>query len=73
MDRANAKYLQSFGGSFQGLLEEFKRRHNGEGTALQLVQMVTDTFPSFRDETWLDGRRGDSLLSTVSYSIPNTQ
>ncbi|EIM81752.1 uncharacterized protein STEHIDRAFT_125253 [Stereum hirsutum FP-91666 SS1] len=48
---------ESFGGSFQGLLEQFQRRHTGEGTALQLVQMVTETFPSFRDETWLDGRR----------------
>ncbi|KAI0064123.1 hypothetical protein BV25DRAFT_1906853 [Artomyces pyxidatus] len=46
-----------FGGSFQGFLDEFQRRHSGEGTALQLVQMVTDAFPSFRDETWLEGRR----------------
>ncbi|KAA1469672.1 hypothetical protein DENSPDRAFT_816777 [Dentipellis sp. KUC8613] len=47
----------SFGGSFQGFLDEFKRRYGPEGTALQLVQMVTDTFPSFRDETWYEGRR----------------
>ncbi|KAI0269981.1 hypothetical protein BC834DRAFT_581236 [Gloeopeniophorella convolvens] len=46
-----------FGGTFQGFIEEFQRRHNYNGTALQLVQMVTDTFPSFRDEHWLDGRR----------------
>ncbi|KAJ7490310.1 hypothetical protein B0H11DRAFT_1719156 [Mycena galericulata] len=48
---------QSFGGSFQGFLDEFQRQHNGEGTALQLVRMVTETFPSFRDEVYLDGRK----------------
>lgn len=58
--RTDTSEYQSFGGSFQGLLEQFQRRHTGEGTALQLVQMVTETFPSFRDETWLDGRRGIS-------------
>ncbi|KAJ7639087.1 hypothetical protein FB45DRAFT_904665 [Roridomyces roridus] len=46
-----------FGGSFQGFLEEFQRRHNGNGTALQLVQMVTETFPSFRDEVFFEGRK----------------
>ncbi|KAJ7167468.1 hypothetical protein C8R46DRAFT_1163037 [Mycena filopes] len=34
-----------FGGSFQGFLDEFQRQYNGRGTALQLVQKVTDTFP----------------------------
>ncbi|KAJ6628901.1 hypothetical protein B0H10DRAFT_103594 [Mycena sp. CBHHK59/15] len=48
---------QGFGGSFQGLLDEFQRQHNGEGTALQLVQLVTDTFPSFRDEVYFEGQR----------------
>jgi len=42
--------IQEFGGSFQGFIEAFQRRYNYEGTGLQLVQMVTDTFPSFRDE-----------------------
>ncbi|KAJ7780967.1 hypothetical protein B0H16DRAFT_1404038 [Mycena metata] len=46
-----------FGGSFQGFLDEFQRQYNGEGTALQLVQKVTDTFPSFRDEVYFEGRR----------------
>ncbi|KAJ7129394.1 hypothetical protein C8R44DRAFT_829923 [Mycena epipterygia] len=46
-----------FGGSFSTFLEEFQRQHNGEGTALQLVQMVTETFPSFRDEVYLEGRK----------------
>ncbi|ETW81863.1 hypothetical protein HETIRDRAFT_475396 [Heterobasidion irregulare TC 32-1] len=46
-----------FGGSFQGFIHEFHSRHGSAGTALQLVQMVTDTFPSFRDEVWLHGRR----------------
>ncbi|KAJ7601207.1 hypothetical protein C8J56DRAFT_1157424 [Mycena floridula] len=47
----------SFGGSYQGFLEEFQRRHNGEGTALDLVKMVTETFPSFRDQVYLDGKK----------------
>ncbi|KAJ7653482.1 hypothetical protein B0H17DRAFT_1100696 [Mycena rosella] len=46
-----------FGGSFQSFLDEFQRQYNGEGTALALVQMVTTTFPSFRDEVYLDGRK----------------
>ncbi|KAI0249060.1 hypothetical protein BJV78DRAFT_1276328 [Lactifluus subvellereus] len=46
-----------FGGSFQGFIEAFQRRYNYDGTALQLAQMVTDTFPSFRDEHWFEGRR----------------
>ncbi|KAH8114472.1 hypothetical protein DFH11DRAFT_1688975 [Phellopilus nigrolimitatus] len=29
----------------------------GCGTALQLVHMVTETFPSFRDETYFEGRK----------------
>ncbi|KAG6915902.1 hypothetical protein DXG01_009369 [Tephrocybe rancida] len=48
---------KDFGGSFQGFLEEFHRRHNGEGTALQLVQMVVDTFPTYRDEFVLNGKK----------------
>ncbi|KAH7876129.1 uncharacterized protein C8R40DRAFT_1043548 [Lentinula edodes] len=47
----------SFGGSYQGFLEEFQRRHDGQGTALDLVKMVTDTFPSFRDEVFYNGKR----------------
>ena len=38
--------------------EEFERRYEGRGTALQMVQMIVDTFPSFRDETELEGRKG---------------
>ncbi|TFK70949.1 hypothetical protein BDN72DRAFT_765756 [Pluteus cervinus] len=47
----------SFGGSYQGLIAEFQRRHDGQGTALDLVKMVTETFPSFRDEVYLNGRK----------------
>jgi len=46
-----------FGGSFQGFLEEFQRQYNGQGTALDLVRMVVEIFPSFRDDTWLDGKK----------------
>ncbi len=53
----DACVIQEFGGSFQGFIEAFQRRYNHDGTALQLVQMVTDTFPSFRDEHWFEGRR----------------
>ncbi|KAF8895629.1 hypothetical protein BD779DRAFT_1500613 [Infundibulicybe gibba] len=47
----------SFGGSYKGLMEEFQRRQNNEGTALELVQLITDTFPSFRDEFYFEGRK----------------
>ncbi|KAJ7094519.1 hypothetical protein B0H15DRAFT_829876 [Mycena belliarum] len=46
-----------YGGSFQGFLDEFQRQHNDEGTALDLVHIVAQTFPSFRDEVYLDGRK----------------
>ncbi|KIK44302.1 hypothetical protein CY34DRAFT_641077 [Suillus luteus UH-Slu-Lm8-n1] len=46
-----------FGGSYLGFLKAFQRRHENQGTALDLVQYVTDTFPSFRDERMLNGRR----------------
>ncbi|KAI0286385.1 hypothetical protein BC826DRAFT_1048671, partial [Russula brevipes] len=52
-----ATVFREFGGSFQGFVEAFQRRYNYDGTALQLAQMVTDTFPSFRDEHWFEGRR----------------
>ncbi|KIJ62549.1 hypothetical protein HYDPIDRAFT_114191 [Hydnomerulius pinastri MD-312] len=47
----------NFGGSYLGFLNAFQRGRKGRGTALELVQMVTDTFPSFRDERWVNGRR----------------
>ncbi|KAJ3504111.1 hypothetical protein NLJ89_g8111 [Agrocybe chaxingu] len=47
----------SFGGSFKGFLEEFQRRYVGQGTSLDLVRMVTDTFPSFRDEVYYEGTK----------------
>ncbi|KAI0039778.1 hypothetical protein FA95DRAFT_1599696 [Auriscalpium vulgare] len=46
-----------FNGSYQGLIDKFHTRYGKDRTALQLVQMVTDTFPSFRDEIWLEGRQ----------------
>ncbi|KAH7909821.1 hypothetical protein BJ138DRAFT_1154376 [Hygrophoropsis aurantiaca] len=46
-----------FGGSFQGFIEEFHLRRCYQGTALELVQMVTDTFPSFQDHKWYNGRQ----------------
>ncbi|KAF9029917.1 hypothetical protein BDZ89DRAFT_1112405 [Hymenopellis radicata] len=48
---------RNFNGSFHGLLEEFQRRHNGDGTALDLVEMVIEYFPSFRDEHQVEGRK----------------
>lgn len=59
---------QKFGGSFQSFVHEFQMRHNNEGTALELVQMVVDTFPSFRDEIWLDGRKGKLEYRTLPLS-----
>lgn len=55
--------VQGFGGSFKGFLDEFQRRHNGDGTALDLVEMVIETFPSFRDEHYLEERKGPSFNS----------
>ncbi|KAG1780522.1 hypothetical protein EV702DRAFT_724823 [Suillus placidus] len=46
-----------FGGSYLGFLEAFQRRHANQGTALDLVQFITDSFPSFRDERMFNGRR----------------
>ncbi|EGN98537.1 hypothetical protein SERLA73DRAFT_91948 [Serpula lacrymans var. lacrymans S7.3] len=46
-----------FSGSYQGFIEEFQRTHGNQGTALELVQMVTDVFPSFRDERWYKDRK----------------
>ncbi|KAF5382442.1 hypothetical protein D9615_002713 [Tricholomella constricta] len=58
MREVGSVLCSNFGGSFQGFIEEFHRRHNGEGTALQLVQMVTETFPSYRDEVIYNGKKG---------------
>lgn len=58
---------QDFQGSFQRFVDEFHRRTNSCGTAIQLVQMVTDTFPSFQDETWLNGRKGESALGIFDH------
>ena len=65
---------QSYGGSFNGFLYQFHRRFHNEGTSLDLVKMVTETFPSFRDEVNYDGRMGAFFIfftslcaSTVAY------
>ncbi|KXN81787.1 hypothetical protein AN958_03713, partial [Leucoagaricus sp. SymC.cos] len=46
----------NFGGSFKGFINEFHRRYHGQGSALDLVKMVIETFPSFRDQVWYQGR-----------------
>ncbi|KAI6008997.1 hypothetical protein BKA83DRAFT_679314 [Pisolithus microcarpus] len=46
-----------FSGSYLGLLESFHNQNFGQGTALDLARMVTNTFPSFRDEQWFNGRK----------------
>ncbi|KAG2147490.1 uncharacterized protein EDB93DRAFT_1147627 [Suillus bovinus] len=46
-----------FGGSYLGFLQAFQRRYENQGTALDLVQFVTDSFPSFRDDRMFNGRR----------------
>ncbi|KAG6809996.1 hypothetical protein H0H92_013778 [Tricholoma furcatifolium] len=48
---------QDFEGSFEGFLKEFQRQHKGEGTALDLVQMVVKVFPTFRDEFVVKGQK----------------
>ena len=49
-------YSQQFGGSFQGFHHAFLEKYKGQGTALQLVKMVTESFPTFRDETFYQGQ-----------------
>ncbi|KAF8633871.1 hypothetical protein AX15_001203 [Amanita polypyramis BW_CC] len=51
------KLCDDFSGSYLYLIQSFHKRHNGQGTALDLVKMVTETFPSFRDETWIDSHK----------------
>jgi hypothetical protein len=63
--------IQEYGGSFQGFIEAFQRRYNDDGTALQLVQMVTDTFPSFRDEHWFEGRRSQYSAHRIPLTAPS--
>jgi hypothetical protein len=57
MREVGAILCAEFGGSFQGFIEAFQRRYNYDASGLQLAQMVTDTFPSFRDEHWFEGRQ----------------
>jgi len=61
--------MKEFAGSYFGFLEAFQKRHRGKGTALDLAQMVTDTFPSFRDEQWLNGRRSACSVSFLYYFL----
>lgn len=49
-------------------MDEFQRIYNGEGTALELVQMVTETFPSFRDEVVYNGKKGKTLLISPAHT-----
>ncbi|KAI0629643.1 hypothetical protein C8Q77DRAFT_1141513 [Trametes polyzona] len=56
--RQNGAILcEKFGGSFYGFIRAFRNRYHDQGTALQLVKMVTEHFPSFRDESTFQGRR----------------
>lgn len=52
-------------------MDAFQSRHNSEGTALQLVKMVVETFPSFRDEVWYEGRKGQMNVVASLVSYPN--
>ena len=56
---------QSFEGSFKGFIDEFHRRHHGQGSALDLVKMVVETFPSFRDQVQYQDRTSVHWLFTV--------
>ncbi|KAI0366779.1 hypothetical protein BV20DRAFT_631219 [Pilatotrama ljubarskyi] len=56
--RENGRILcEQYGGSFYGFISAFRDRYKDHGTALQLVKMVADHFPSFRDEAMYDGRQ----------------
>ncbi|KZO97927.1 hypothetical protein CALVIDRAFT_479463 [Calocera viscosa TUFC12733] len=47
---------QKYEGSYAGLLNEWAEKYGPSRTALQLVQMVVDTFPCFRDQWPYKGR-----------------
>ncbi|TFK40764.1 hypothetical protein BDQ12DRAFT_679988 [Crucibulum laeve] len=47
----------NFGGSYLEFIENFQRQHDGQGTGLDLVKIVVETFPPFRDEADFGGRR----------------
>ncbi|KAG8900189.1 hypothetical protein FRB99_006189 [Tulasnella sp. 403] len=56
--RQNGEILERrFGGSWVGLLEEWMEREGESRTALGLVKMVIEAFPSFRDEVVWEGRK----------------
>ncbi|KAG8856447.1 hypothetical protein FRB96_006413 [Tulasnella sp. 330] len=48
--------LDQFNGSLSGMLDSWKEAFGPDRTALQLVKMVTDAFPSFRDEAICNNR-----------------
>lgn len=50
--------LDRFTGSFSGLMDAWKETFGADRTALQLVRMVTDTFPFFKDQAICNGRPG---------------
>ncbi len=60
---------QHYGGSFYGFIEAFRRRYDFRGSALQLVEMIADTFPSFRDEHIYNGQRGVSCRASVEGAV----
>lgn len=64
---------QSFGGSFKGFIDEFHRRYHGQGSALDLVKMVIDTFPSFRDQVWYQGRTGENHVTAPPFDALHTR
>ncbi|KAI0352017.1 hypothetical protein OH77DRAFT_1429051 [Trametes cingulata] len=56
--RENGRILcERFDGSFYGFVSAFRDRYDNRGTALQLVKMITEYFPSFRDEATFHGRQ----------------
>lgn len=56
MRECGAILINKFGGSFTGFIDAWRTRYDGRGTALQLVEMVVETFPTFRDEVTYKGR-----------------
>jgi hypothetical protein len=61
MHEVGAILLKDYGGSYYGLLERWQSRYGNQGTALQLVQMIVEAFPSFRDQASYMGRTGQNL------------
>lgn len=61
--------FKKFNGSYERLLAQFISHYSGRGTALQLVRLITNEFPAFRDEASFKGKRSElTFLRNSAYN-----